>query len=152
MATVSQEGLVTAVGVGTADITVKANDGSGVTATCKVTVTPKLVTSITLDDEKLTIVRTHTRQLTATVLPEDADDRNVVWSSGNEEVATVDDTGLVTALKVGEASITATANDGSGVTATCVVTVTPKLAESISLNETELTLERYCLKPPMTVA
>ncbi len=142
VATVSQEGLVTAVGVGTADITVKANDGSEMSAICKVTVTPKLVTSIKLDDEELTIVRTHTRQLTATVLPEDADDRSVVWSSGNEEVATVDDTGLVTALKVGEASITATANDGSGVSATCVVTVTPKLAESISLNETELTLER----------
>ena len=142
VATVSQEGLVTAVGVGTADITVKANDGSEVLATCKVTVTPKLVTSITLGDEKLTIVRTHTKQLAVTVLPEDADDRSVVWSSGNEEVATVDETGLVTALKVGEASITATANDGSRVSATCVVTVTPKLAESISLNETELTLER----------
>lgn len=142
VATVSQEGLVTAVGVGTADISVKANDGSEMSATCKVTVTPKLVTSITLGDEKLTIVRTHTKQLAVTVLPEDADDLGVVWSSGNEEVATVDDTGLVTALKVGEASITATANDGSGVTATCVVTVTPKLAESISLNETELTLER----------
>lgn len=142
VATVSQEGLVTAVGVGTADITVKANDGSEMSAICKVTVTPKLVTSIKLDNEELTIVRTHTRQLTVTVLPEDADDRSVVWSSGNEEVATVDETGLVTALKVGEASITATANDGSGVSATCVVTVTPKLAESISLNETELTLER----------
>lgn len=118
VATVSQEGLVTAVGVGTADITVKANDGSEMSAICKVTVTPKLVTSIKLDDEELTIVRTHTRQLTATVLPEDADDRSVVWSSGNEEVATVDETGLVTALKVGEASITATANDGSGVSAT----------------------------------
>lgn len=142
VATVSQEGLVTAVGVGTADITVKANDGSEMSAICKVTVTPKLVTSIKLDNEELTIVRTHTRQLTVTVLPEDADDRSVVWSSGNEEVATVAETGLVTALKVGEASITATANDGSGVSATCVVTVTPKLAESISLNEMELTLER----------
>ncbi len=142
VATVSQEGLVTAVGVGTADIIVKANDGSEVTATCKVTVTPKLVTSISLGNEELTIERTYTKQLTAAVLPEDADDRSVVWSSGNEEVATVDETGLVTALKVGEASITAIANDGSGVSASCVVTVTPKLAESISLNETELTLER----------
>ena len=142
VATVSQEGVVTAVGIGTADITVKANDGSEVLATCKLTVTPKLVTAISLSNEELTIEKTYTKQLTATVLPTDADDRSVVWSSGNEEVATVDETGLITALKVGEASITATANDGSGVSASCVVTVTPKLAESVSLNTTELTLER----------
>lgn len=55
--------------------------------------------------------------------PDDATDQTVTWSSDNEAVATVDADGKVTAVALGTANITATANDGSGVTATCVVTV-----------------------------
>lgn len=63
-------------------------------------------------------------QLTATVAPDDADNLGLTWTSDNEEVATVDGSGLVTAVSEGTATITATANDGSGVAASCVVTVT----------------------------
>ncbi len=142
VATVDGNGLVTAVGIGEANITATAADGSGVTATCKVTVTPKLVTSVTLDQSELTIERTYTAQLSATIAPEDADNRTVSWTSDNEEVATVDENGQVTAVGVGEANITATAVDGSGVTATCKVTVTPKLVTSVILDESELTIEK----------
>ena len=142
VATVDENGLVTAVGIGEANITAIAADGSGVTATCKVTVTPKLVTSVTLDQSELTIERTYTAQLSATITPEDADNRTVSWTSDNEEVATVDENGLVTAVSAGEANITATAVDGSGVTATCKVTVTPKLVTSVILDESELTIEK----------
>ena len=142
VATVSGDGLVTATGIGTTTITATATDGSETVATCKVTVTPKLVKSITLSDEELTIERTYTRQLTATALPEDADNREVEWSSDKTEIATVDENGLVTAVGTGTATITATAADGSGVTASCIVTVTPKLAESVSLDKKELSLER----------
>ena len=55
--------------------------------------------------------------------PDNATDQTVTWSSDNEAVATVDADGKVTAVALGTANITATANDGSGVTATCVVTV-----------------------------
>ena len=120
----STEGFVTAVGVGEAVITAYTIDGSGITATCKVIVTPKLVTSVTLDQSELTIEKTYTAQLSATIAPEDADNRNVTWTSDNEEVATVDGSGLVTAVSEGTATITATANDGSDVSASCVVTVT----------------------------
>ena len=120
----STEGFVTAVGVGEAVITAYTIDGSGITATCKVIVTPKLVTSVTLDQSELTIERTYTAQLSATIAPEDADNRTVTWTSDNEEVATVDGHGLVTAVGEGTATITATANDGSGVSASCMVTVT----------------------------
>ena len=120
----STEGFVTAVGVGEAVITAYTIDGSGITATCKVTVTPKLVTSVTLDQSELTIEKTYTAQLSATIVPEDADNRTVTWTSDNEEVATVDGHGLITAVGEGTATITATANDGSGVSASCVVTVT----------------------------
>ena len=142
IATVDENGQVTAVGVGEANITAIAADGSGVTATCKVTVTPKLVTSVTLDQSELTIERTYTAQLSATITPEDADNRTVSWTSDNEEVATVDENGLVTAVSVGEANITATAVDGSGVTATCKVTVSPKLVTSVILDESELTIKK----------
>ena len=142
VATVDENGLVTAVGIGEANITAIAADGSGVTATCKVTVTPKLVTSVTLDQSELTIERTYTAQLSATIAPEDADNRTVTWTSDNEEVATVDENGQVTAVGVGEANITATAADGSGITATCKVTVTPKLVTSVTLDESELTIEK----------
>ena len=120
----STEGFVTAVGVGEAVITAYTIDGSGITATCKVIVTPKLVTSVTLDQSELTIEKTYTAQLSATIAPEDADNCTVTWTSDNEEVATVDGHGLVTAVGEGTATITATANDGSGVSASCVVTVT----------------------------
>ena len=116
--------MVTAVSVGEANITATAVDGSGVTATCKVTVTPKLVTSVILDESELTIEKNFTEQLAATVAPDDADDLGLIWTSDNEEVATVDENGLVTAVGEGTATITATANDGSGVSASCVVTVT----------------------------
>ena len=142
VATVDENGLVTAVSVGEANITATAADGSGVTATCKVTVSPKLVTSVTLNKNELTIEKSFTAQLAATVAPDDADDLGLIWTSDNEEVATVDENGLVTAVSVGEANITATAVDGSGVTATCKVTVTPKLVTSVILDESELTIEK----------
>ena len=142
VAIVDGDGLVTAVGIGEANITATAVDGSGVTATCKVTVTPKLVTSVILDESELTIEKNFTEQLTATVAPDDADNLGLTWTSDNEEVAIVDENGLVTAVSAGEANITATAVDGSGVTATCKVTVTPKLVTSVILDESELTIEK----------
>ena len=79
------------------------------------------VTSITLDAEA-TINVGETKTLTATVAPDNATDKTVSWNSDNETVATVAD-GVVTAVAAGTATITATANDGSGVKATCTVTV-----------------------------
>lgn len=83
------------------------------------------VASVTLDKSTLTLTAGgDTATLTATVLPDNATDKTVTWSSDNEAVATVVD-GVVTPVAKGSANITATANDGSGVTATCAVTVTP---------------------------
>ena len=79
--------------------------------------------SLTPTTENITVGETAT--LTATVLPEDAEDKSVTWSSDNEGVATVVD-GVVTAVAVGTANITAKTNDGSNLSATCVVTVTSK--------------------------
>ena len=84
----------------------------------------KLVTSIELSETSLTLDLGESKTLTATVLPEDADNRTLIWSSSDEAVATVNGVGLVTAVAKGSCTITCSANDGSGVYAECQVTVT----------------------------
>ena len=83
---------------------------------------PILVTGVTLNYEELTLIPGDTITLIAIVQPDDTDDKTVTWKSSNTEVVTVDDKGWVTAITNGEATITATTQDGSK-KATCVVTV-----------------------------
>lgn len=83
------------------------------------------VSGIALSETEISIENKATKSLAATVSPDTANDKTVSWSSDNEAVATVDNNGVVTAVSVGAANITATANDG-GKTATCKVTVTPR--------------------------
>lgn len=142
IAQVDQEGRVTALSVGTAIITATTNDGTDLTATCQVTVIPKQVKSITINEGQVSIERTKTAQLSVTIQPEDAGDKSVTWSSDNDGIAKVDNNGLVTAVAVGTTTITATTNDGSGLTAECQVTVTPLKAIGIKLDKTEVSLER----------
>ena len=73
-----------------------------------------------------------TKQLTAVVYPTNATNKNVTWTSDNNDIATVDDTGLVTAKTVGTATITATTADGS-CTDTCVVTVTNNATKEVTM-------------------
>lgn len=124
VATVDQTGKVTAVAAGSCTITASAADGSGVKAECAVTVT-QLVTGITLSQTSLslTLPSNTTHTLTATVNPSNATNKNVTWSSSSTSIATVDQTGKVTAVSDGTCTITCTAKDGSGVKATCAVTV-----------------------------
>ena len=117
--TVSDTGLVKAVGVGTATIKVSVGKAS---ASCKVTVLQP-VTSISLNRSSLTMEATDTFQLQASVYPSNAADQRVQWTSSDPAVASVDENGLVTALKKGTSTVTAAALDGSGVTRTCQVTV-----------------------------
>ena len=84
-----------------------------------------LVENITLNASTATLIEGEDLTLTATVAPDDATDKSVSWSSSNPYVAYVDRGGKVTAIIPGTATITATANDGSGVSASCEVTVTP---------------------------
>ncbi len=84
------------------------------------------VKSITLNNTSVTLEKDKTTQLTATVSPADADMTNLIWTSSNTNVATVNSKGLVTAIAPGNATITATAEDRSGVTAKCTITVPSK--------------------------
>ena len=134
------DGVVKTLKAGEAVVTATTTDGSNLSASCTVVAKPLLVSSVTLDKQNVEVVRGETVSLTATVAPEDADNKTLVWTSSDETVATVKD-GVVTTLKVGEAVITATTTDGSNLSAICAVVVKPVLLTTITLNHTELTLE-----------
>ncbi len=124
VATVDENGLVTAVGTGTADIAAETQDG-GYTASCTVTVTGSTdvrVNGISLNKNKLELSYKATEQLTADVQPVSASDKSVIWSSSNNEVASVDQNGVVTGIGKGIATITARTADGNLI-ATCQVEV-----------------------------
>lgn len=97
---------------------------------------PIAVTSITLDSTSITLVEGENHTLTATISPSNAENQKVLWSSNTSSVASVKD-GIVTAIKVGTATITAKSDDG-GKTATCEVTVSAKVypVTEVTLNKT----------------
>ena len=126
--TVDASGTVKGIAPGTATITVKTADG-GKTATCAITVKaavapPVKVTGITLNHASITVNGDLERvQLIATVAPATATDQSLTWTSSDASVASVDGAGLVTIRKKGKATVTAKANDGSGVSASCLFDV-----------------------------
>lgn len=105
----------------------------GLSATTKVTVTTK-VESITLDKTEGILNVGNTVTITATVAPEVATNPAVTWSSSDESVATVDETGKITAVAVGNATITATSEDDSSVSAGYELTVQQKKAATTTKN------------------
>lgn len=138
VATVDNDGKVTAKKVGTATITATAVGGK-VSAECKVTVEPIKVTGITLDTAKATIYVGKTRTLKATVAPSDATYKAVTWTSSNSKVAKVDTNGKVTAVAAGIATITAKSSDGT-VTAKAVITVKNVAVTKVKSSASKATL------------
>lgn len=123
VATVNSSGLVTAVASGSATITVTTQDGAK-TAVSAITVNNSnvAVTSVSLSPSTASLTVGGTQQLTPTVLPSNATNKSVSYSSNNTGVATVNSSGLVTAVSNGTATITVTTADGNK-TSTCAVTV-----------------------------
>jgi uncharacterized protein YjdB len=137
IAVVDANGEITALKEGSAIITAKVET---ITATCTVTVTPKTVTGITLDRTSLALKEGENATLIATVTPTNATDKTVTWTSSNAAIATVDNTGKVSAIKEGAAIITAKAGDK---TATCAVTITNNIiaVTDIRLDKVSFTLK-----------
>ena len=129
IATVDDNGKVTAKGDGTATITATTNDG-GFTASCVITVVKRegRVTGITVTPISKTATVGEIFFVTPYITPVDAEDKSVTWSSSNPSIATVDGNGKVTAIREGVVTITATTNDG-GLKATCTVTVVDSTAD-----------------------
>lgn len=122
IAEVDNNGLVKALSAGNATITAITEDG-GLTATCEITVTVP-VTGISLNKQETTIYAEDTEQLVATILPENATNKNVSWTSDKVDIVTVSENGLITGISEGSAVITVTTEDGN-LTASCTVTVLP---------------------------
>ena len=120
IASVTSDGVVTALKAGTAIITATTVDG-GHTASCTLTLLQK-ATSVVVDKTEIKFNRGTTYQLNATVLPEDCYNKEYEWTSADEAIATVDDTGLVTGVAPGEVELTCTSKE-SGVKTTVKVTV-----------------------------
>lgn len=121
VAIVDQEGNVTILSAGETIITATSEDGEK-KATCRVIVEPSNVTGVVLDVENLYLILNETATLQATIIPAHASNKNMTWSSDNASVATVDNTGKVTAVSVGDAVITVKTEDGD-FTANCNISV-----------------------------
>ena len=123
IALVSPEGLIIAQNYGIAKITASAEHGK-INATCEITVSPEPipVTGISLNQTTLAIEVGKTETLIATIEPENATNKNIIWNSSDESIATVSEEGVVTAISEGTAIISATSED-SEYTASCDIVV-----------------------------
>ena len=136
----SADGVIQAKKVGEALVRAEAADGSGITAECKVVVKPRLVQTISLNSTKKDLLVGESFALTATAMPENATNRNVIWKLVSGDAISLSNTGVIQAKKVGVALVRAEAADGSGITAECKVVVKPRLVQAISLNATQKNL------------
>ncbi|MEO9964251.1 MAG: Ig-like domain-containing protein, partial [Reichenbachiella sp.] len=145
IATISDEGLVTAVSLGEV-VAIVTSEDSEFSASAEVEVTGIMVTEVSIDQETAELNVGETLQLTTTIVPEDATDQSITWSvdfpsagknqeSTPEETATVDEEGLITAVSAGEVVVTAQSSNGS-VAASLDVTVSNVAVTSVSIMET----------------
>lgn len=116
-------GTPTAAGTSTFTVTA-TNDAGSASKEYTLTIKAVSVTSLELNKGTLTLQEEDSDTLTVTVKPADATNQDVTWESSNTSIATVSADGTVTAISAGTATITATAKDGSGVSASCTLTVT----------------------------
>jgi len=133
IATITEEGTITGLKMGTAKVQATATDGLKFSKTFDVEITSLPVSSISLPKET-SIMKTEKRKLEYMVSPTAADNQKLIWSSEQPSIANVDaTTGVITGYKVGDAVITATAADGSGKSASTIVHVTPLKVSSIEM-------------------
>ena len=152
MATVSEYGVIKGVSDGSVTITATAQDGSGISSSCSLTVKTVTAESFSLAKDEITMIGGRPCRIVYTLEPEDSVLETLVWSSSNEEVATVNQYGVVRAIKKGSATITAV-NTATGQEESCKVTVkrgplTPlaTIEESSYYLDEEGTYRRYSEK------
>ena len=138
--TVDENGLVTAIKEGKATVKVITTDG-GYMATVNVTVSSNVVSveSITLNKTSMNLPTNSSAMLKATIKPNNASNKGIIWSSSNNKIATVDVNGKVVGKSAGTVTITATTKDG-GHKATCTVTVSDIKVTGIKLSNSSLTM------------
>lgn len=135
---VNNSGELTAKSIGEATITVFTSDKT-LQSSCKVTVVPILATGISLSIKTIELLIEEEQTLTYIITPDNTTDKQVTWSSADNNVATVDNTGKVKAISVGETQIMIKTNNL--ISDVCNVKVKPIKATSVSLNKNSLSLE-----------
>lgn len=145
VAAVADDGTITGLKAGTADISVTAGDGP--TAVCRITVNAEPpvadkteVTQITLNRTSVTLETGQSLTLTANILPVNATNKTVIWKSGNPEIVSVTGNGTIKGQKAGTAIITASSNNGK--TASCTVTVRAPQKPKVRLNVKSARMQR----------
>ena len=141
VATVDANGVVTGKKLGKTVITAKTKDGTDITVSTNLTILPLYVETMAFAEPSVSIVKTEDKTITLTLNSEEVDNKSMAWTSSDESVATVVQNpnssypleAIVTAHKIGKATIKAEAQDGSGISATCEVEVTPLMVSDFSL-------------------
>ena len=134
--TVDENGVIKGLKPGTATITVKTKDGK-VSSTCKITVEAIKVSEIVLNLNEMPLKVGKSGQLVATVKPDNATDKEVIWTTSDSSIATVDENGKVTGIKEGTVTIAAKTKDGK-ISATCTVIVT---TDTVPVNKIILSMD-----------
>ena len=152
----NQDGTVNLKKAGTTTITAASQDGSNVNGTIELTVTApeKKIENIeiTSSTNSNTVKLSDTVKLTATITPSDAYKQNLIWSSSNRDVATMNQDGTVNLKKAGTTIITAASQDGSGVNGTFQLTVQENDTTTLESAKAEFTalLNQYAVKDQST--
>lgn len=133
VATITEDGMMTGLKMGIAKVKAETTDGSNLSNIFEVQVMALLVSTISLPAES-SIVKTESMKLEYSILPLALANQKLKWSSNATYIASVDEsTGVITAHKVGDAVITATATDGSGISASTTIHVTPLKVSQIEM-------------------
>ena len=132
IAAVNANGVVTGVSAGETTITVTTEDG-GFTGACTINVYNQAVTGVTIEPSEAELTVGSSTKLTATVLPENATNKNVIYSADDESILSVDQNGKVTGLSLGTATVTVTTEDG-GFSASAEITVMPVRVTGVSIS------------------
>lgn len=141
VATITEDGMMTGLKIGTAKVKAETTDGSNLSGVFEVQVIGLPVSTISMPAES-SIVKTESMKLEYSILPLASDNQKLKWSSNATYIASVDEsTGVITAHKVGDAIITATATDGSGISASTTIHVTP-----LKVSQIEMPKEMYLLR------
>lgn len=129
----SNKAKITTVGAGEAIITAYLKNDTKVSAQCKINIDPAKLENLTLKEKEKEVIQGESFTLTPVFIPEYATNKNITWSSSDEEIAKVDNNGNVTTINWGDCIIKATAEDG-GFEAICKLAVKPLPVESIAFS------------------
>lgn len=144
IATIDKNGLVTALKVGAVTFTVNTKDGNK-SDSIELIILPINVDSITLDKDLLTLTEGEKGSLVATVLPKNATDKSLMWTSSDESIVQVDSTGKITAIKAGEATIFVSTTDGNKKAQTNLKVLEPTIVSIEDLTVNLIQSDSYSL-------